>query len=923
MADITSTTKITITEVEIFNTDGEEVAVKKDSAISEDPSAYSPKAHPDTRGRMKIYAELEKTDGTTFKDGDEITIQTETYNAVGTINNVRLSPNDWTDLSGTTGVIGQWKVNGATGSNRKTIKIKLNSRANGQAVLDNVTMDLGSKGVNFYGVAYDVVAKVKIGSSTFAFGMLERTKGYFNDTVWQSASSNNYATIGYRVGTDLYESLVNTRGASGTKKKILLECSFDDATAQDYISSGFDVGIPRSLTEASECFPAGAYMPSLTPASSAWTQITPNSGESYSAFKTRVMSTPMQYGFYNTSTGAQVVYYFGEMGTNTPDWSNFTTDNVPEKMADIMISDGWYFEADRTALTALLKSAFETSSIVGKRIPTIRLYTALDYETVLEDTEKPLICTITYDPGTSSETVTTFNKTVLLTGAFGSVVVKPFSCTVMKYDDDTKTPLAGAKIKLQRSNNGSWVDYTQEVTSDSSGLINFENLGLGTYRVVETEAPEGYSLAHSPGYDSESGTVISETFVIASTDTEGAKIQMGNVQNIQEAMVVYKDITNGVTLKTDTFSGIGGEPMTYDTAPSIATYESQGYEVLSNNYVKGTLFDDDSSVTQVFTVVLKKVDDMINVDCSACEELREISPDFVSKGVTQTICTSLKNDTGLNPTLTTLHDDCEDLDTANDCLIGMMDGEIEKYEACDWQKFMHKFIPNLYHLLKAGICALCGLWTNVHNLWSHVNDLEEKQVDICDLIQSTIAPPMRAYGVHPLKTSGTDVGHATSHVEFHPDDGTLNPYTKSSQGVGIDYGRLETTDCKTGECTVYEWIQPKIFYTYIKEGTQTGDVLWYATKQEIQSACGFTDRLWRTFTESSWTWTDSEIYNGDSAGKYVGLRITCDPGGMGANYIGVEFRGTTYPVERTASYDFYPSPLGNVPRLYTHRCGAV
>lgn len=312
-----------------------------------------------------------------------------------------------------------------------------------------------------------------------------------------------------------------------------------------------------------------------------------------------------------------------------------------------------------------------------------------------------------------------------------------------------------------------------------------------------------------------------------------------------------------------------------------------------------------------------------DIDCSACEELRENAPNFVQNGITDTECNSLKNDTGFNPNLTTLHTDCEDLDTANDCLIGMMDGEIEKYEPCDWQEYMHKFIPNLYQLLKAFVCTICGIWTNIHNLWSHVTDLEDAQVDICDLLQNTIAPPLRAYGVHPLKTSGTDVGHATNKVRFHADDGTLNPYTKSSQGIGISYAKLETTDCKTGRCMVYEWIQPKIYMTYIKEDTTVGDVLWYCEKSEFQNATGMTDFLWRTFTESSWTWNDAMINNGANYGKFARLQITVNPGNMGNNYIGVTYNASTYPGDWDVPYDEYISPLGNVPRLYTHICGQV
>ena len=105
---------------------------------------------------------------------------------------------------------------------------------------------------------------------------------------------------------------------------------------------------------------------------------------------------------------------------------------------------------------------------------------------------------------------------------------------------------------------------------------------------------------------------------------------------------------------------------------------------------------------------------MSNIDCGACNDLREYAPDFVQNGVTNKICNSLANDTGLNPNLTTLHTDCEDLKDVNDCLVGRMDGEIEAYEVCDWKKYMHKFIPNLYETIKAGICSICGLWKNIH-----------------------------------------------------------------------------------------------------------------------------------------------------------------------------------------------------------------
>lgn len=101
------------------------------------------------------------------------------------------------------------------------------------------------------------------------------------------------------------------------------------------------------------------------------------------------------------------------------------------------------------------------------------------------------------------------------------------------------------------------------------------------------------------------------------------------------------------------------------------------------------------------------------MDCNACSTLCETSPEFVTNGVTEKICTSLQNNTGLNPELEVLHENCEDFEVMNDCLIGKMDKEMDSFPNCDWKKFLHKFIPNIYEYLKALNCSLCGAWSNV------------------------------------------------------------------------------------------------------------------------------------------------------------------------------------------------------------------
>lgn len=124
---------------------------------------------------------------------------------------------------------------------------------------------------------------------------------------------------------------------------------------------------------------------------------------------------------------------------------------------------------------------------------------------------------------------------------------------------------------------------------------------------------------------------------------------------------------------------------------------------------------------------------MANVNCEACTEIRELDPNLVANGWSNTECTSFKNDTGLDPS--NGHNDCTDLELMNDCLIGNLDVEVDKYEVCDWKEFMHKFLPNLWTMLSAIKCALCGIWTNIHNLWAEIQRIWNKINEILAEIQ--------------------------------------------------------------------------------------------------------------------------------------------------------------------------------------------
>lgn len=114
---------------------------------------------------------------------------------------------------------------------------------------------------------------------------------------------------------------------------------------------------------------------------------------------------------------------------------------------------------------------------------------------------------------------------------------------------------------------------------------------------------------------------------------------------------------------------------------------------------------------------------MSEISCSACTDLMEYAPIFAQNGVTTEVAASLKNNTGFNPALTVLHDNCSDLNDANDCLIGRLGDEIKAYDVCDWKKFMGKFVPNLYEMLKADIASGCGAWSKIERLCSSVDGI--------------------------------------------------------------------------------------------------------------------------------------------------------------------------------------------------------
>lgn len=105
---------------------------------------------------------------------------------------------------------------------------------------------------------------------------------------------------------------------------------------------------------------------------------------------------------------------------------------------------------------------------------------------------------------------------------------------------------------------------------------------------------------------------------------------------------------------------------------------------------------------------------MAESNCRACADIRTIDPSLIINGLGTNECTSLKNNTGI--VASSGHNNETDLNNLNDCLIGNMVAELEKYDVCDWKSFEENLVPNLWTMNKALICAIAGMQAKINAL---------------------------------------------------------------------------------------------------------------------------------------------------------------------------------------------------------------
>lgn len=318
---------------------------------------------------------------------------------------------------------------------------------------------------------------------------------------------------------------------------------------------------------------------------------------------------------------------------------------------------------------------------------------------------------------------------------------------------------------------------------------------------------------------------------------------------------------------------------------------------------------------------------MSSINCESCDNLRENAPEYVINGTTSAICTSLQNDTGLNPNLSTLHTNAEDLHDINDCTIGRMAQEIEGYDVCDWKEFMQKYVPNNYELLKAMICSEDGQWQNIHDLWDFARE-------VCAKADQAIAPTGKAYGTFPYSTDTSEILGTINTKNGSPllvvsDEEDITPINRHVAGPGIQMSVQTLSRCSDGACRKYVRCMPWFYETYMSADTAIGDIIWYAPVEDVINKTGvpeqfITDTMRRNYPDDTnhgggWRWSSGTDFSG--LHKQAWLYLCVDKNSsFGEDYLVMYFEGSSYPVEAPGSLQKMGSDQGISFKTWTYSC---
>lgn len=266
------------------------------------------------------------------------------------------------------------------------------------------------------------------------------------------------------------------------------------------------------------------------------TRIYQDSTDTLDSFREKIRSTQLQWGIFEAEDGTQTfLCNFGAIGTETNN-------------NGIMYSD--YYGADSKQMTTYADIFGSNGASHGN---IVSYYIEFD-------TYYPEIVgakSLTNNSYTAFSTAQTAYKrndaTYTINNGGGTGVAKKRNVIVKVVEEGTSTPIANAKIKLQKKDaNGNYVDCVDAKTTDENGLLSFGPLGDGDYKLVQTETPSKYEFDNTTYGESGSNKANKVTstgeFAISSTDKFGFGSVVTNKKSEFGVSYEFQSSTTGMEL---------------------------------------------------------------------------------------------------------------------------------------------------------------------------------------------------------------------------------------------------------------------------------------------------------------------------------------------------------------------------------------
>lgn len=254
---------------------------------------------------------------------------------------------------------------------------------------------------------------------------------------------------------------------------------------------------------------------------------------------------------------------------------------------------GWT-KADSTDFAEVVNPEVDGYKVISNDAPNSDL-TSVAVQTVYTNSSD-LDFTVVYAPAYSTSKVKTVTETVHYIGQDGKPVANdasgiPTSFVTITNPIDGSTATYYSKTESGQptiNNNGVPVgDWTQGNSTDFAAIINPSVIGQ---HVVSTT---------DPGNDLTQTTVKS-----IDSNSDNLDFTVTYEPNQEAANVTYIDDTTGKTLSAKALTGDYGSTDPYRTGDTIANYEKQGYQLVSDNYpTNGVVYNQDGTV-QSFEVHL-------------------------------------------------------------------------------------------------------------------------------------------------------------------------------------------------------------------------------------------------------------------------------------------------------------------------------